>query len=60
MIRITTTLTADEIVKALHAQPREDLINTAKKLLVNHRDDTLLEEIADIVLAELERRANTR
>lgn len=59
MIRITTTLTAEEIVKALQAQPRDDLINLTKELLTNHRDSTLLEEVADIVLAELERRANS-
>lgn len=60
MIRITTTLSAEEIVKALQAQPREDLIKVTKELLINHRDDTLLEEVADMVLAELERRANNR
>ena len=59
MIRITTTLTAEEIVKALQAQPRDDLINLTKELLTNHRASTLLEEVADIVLAELERRANS-
>jgi len=59
MIRITPTLTAEEIVKALQAQPRDDLINLSKELLINHRDSTLLEEVADIVLAELERRANS-
>jgi len=58
MIRITTTLTAEEIVKALHAQPREQLLNLTKELLTTHRDSTLLEEVADLVLAELERRAN--
>lgn len=60
MIRITTTLSAEEIVKALQAQPREDLINVTKELLTNHRDATLLEEVADMILAELERRANSR
>lgn len=58
MIRITTSLSAAEIVKALQAQPREVLLEVTKNLLVTHRDSTLLEEVADMVLAELERRAS--
>ena len=58
MIRITTSLSAAEIVKALQAQPREVLLDVTKNLLITHRDSTLLEEVADMVLAELERRAS--
>lgn len=59
MIRITTSLDAKEIVKALQSQPREVLLNFTEQLLTGHQDATLLEEVADIVLAELERRASS-
>ena len=57
MIRITTSLSAKEIVTALQAQPREVLLDVTKELLTTHPDAPLLEEVADMVLAELERRA---
>ncbi len=59
MIRITTSLDTKEILQALQAQPREVLLNFTEQLLTGQQDATLLEEIADIVLAELERRASS-
>jgi len=59
MIRITTSLEAKEIVAALHAQPREQLLQFAQELLTTLPDSTMLEEVADLVLAELERRASS-
>lgn len=59
MIRITTSLAAEEIVQALHDQPRGVLLEFTKELLTNYPDATLLEEVADAVLAELERRASS-
>jgi len=57
MIRITTSLDAKEIITALHGQPRDELLQFAQELLTTLPDSTLLEEVADLVLAELERRA---
>ena len=59
MIRITTSLDSKEIIKALQSQPRDVLLDFTQELLTGYRDATLLEEVADIVLAELERRAST-
>ena len=59
MIRITTTLDAKEIVAALHAQNRATLLEFTRDLLVSNPDSTLLEEVADLLLAELERRASS-
>ena len=59
MIRITTSLDAKEIIQALQGQPREVLLDFTQELLTSYRDASLLEEVADIVLAELERRASS-
>lgn len=59
MIRITTSLEAEEIIKALQSLPRDSFLEFTRDLLVNHRDSELLEEVADMVLAELERRASS-
>lgn len=59
MIRITTSLDAQEIIRALHSQPRDTLLQFAEQLLTTCPDATLLEEVADVVLAELERRASS-
>jgi len=58
MIRIATRLESSEIIRALHAQPRDVLLEFARDLLVGYKDATLLEDLADMVLAELERRAS--
>ena len=60
MIRITTSLSARDVVTGLQAQPRDVLLEVTKELLTTHRDSSLLEEVADMVLAELERRATER
>ncbi len=57
MIQITTSLAATDIVQALQNQPREEFLRLTKDLFTTHPDSKLLEEVADLVLAELERRA---
>lgn len=59
MIRITTTLDSKEILQALQSQPRDVLLEFTEELLITYRDSSLLEEVADMVLAELERRASS-
>lgn len=58
MIRITTSLDTEVVIKALKSLPKEDFLDFTRDLLVEHRDSELLEEVADMVLAELERRAS--
>ncbi|MEM7219170.1 MAG: hypothetical protein AAF515_12455 [Pseudomonadota bacterium] len=58
MLKITTRLNTEELVAALHAQDKGELRDFAIELLVNHPDARLLEEVADRLLAELQRRAD--
>jgi len=59
MIRITTSLEAQEIMQALQSQPRQVLLEFTQQLLTTYPDSSLLEEVADRVLAELEHRASS-
>ena len=60
MIKISTRLEDNDIVTSIHAQGREQTKEFAKKLLNTHPDITLLEEMVDALLVELERRAAIR
>jgi hypothetical protein len=59
MIRLSTDVDERAIAAAVHAQGRER-VKRLVRLLVLYRDDPmLLEECADMLLEELERRAST-
>lgn len=60
MIKISTRLEDKDIVAGIHAQGREQTKSFAKELLTTHPDITLLEEMVDTLLVELERRAALR
>ena len=57
MIRITAEANEREIVAALHQMGRDRVKRFIRLLLLYRDDPILLEECADMVLAELERRA---
>ena len=57
MIRITAEANEREVVAALHQLGRDRVKRFIRLLLLYQDDPILLEECADMVLAELERRA---
>jgi hypothetical protein len=57
MIRLTTEVDDKELVAAVHAQGRERVKRFLRLLLLHRDDQLLLEECADMILEELERRA---
>jgi hypothetical protein len=58
MIRFTTQVEDRELVAAVHALGRDHVKRVVRLLLLYKDDQLLLEECADMVLAELERRAS--
>lgn len=58
MIRVTTQLDDRDLVAAVHALGRERVKRVIQMLLLFRDDQTLLEECADMILLELERRAS--
>jgi hypothetical protein len=59
MIRFTTQVEERELVAALHAQGRDRVKRFIRLMLLYKDDQALLEECADMVLEELERRASS-
>ena len=57
MIRVTTQMDDRDIVAAVHALGRERVKRLVQMLLLYRDDQALLEECADMILEELERRA---
>jgi hypothetical protein len=57
MIRVTTQLDDRDLVAAVHALGRERVKRVIQMLLLFRDDQALLEECADMILLELERRA---
>lgn len=57
MIRFTTQVEDRELVAAVHALGRDQVKRVVRMLLLYKDDQLLLEECADMVLEELERRA---
>jgi hypothetical protein len=58
MIRFTTQVEERELVAAVHALGREHVKRFIRLMLLYKDDQVLLEECADMVLEELERRAS--
>src|SRR5262245_25019010 len=58
MIRVTTQLDDRDLVAAVHALGRERVKRVIQMLLLYRDDQALLEECADMILRELERRAS--
>lgn len=58
MIRFTTQVEDRELVAAVHALGRERVKRFIRLMLLYKDDQALLEECADMVLEELERRAS--
>jgi hypothetical protein len=58
MIRFMTQVEERELVAAIHGLGREHVKRFTRMLLLYKDDQLLLEEIADMVLEELERRAS--
>ena len=59
MIRLTTQVEDRELVAAIHALGRDRVKRFVRLLLLYKDDQLLLEECADMVLEELERRASS-
>jgi hypothetical protein len=59
MIRFTTQVEDRELVAAVHALGRERVKRFIRLMLLYKDDQALLEECADMVLEELERRASS-
>jgi hypothetical protein len=59
MIRFTTQVEERELVAAIHALGRDRVKRVVRLLLLYKDDQLLLEECADMVLEELERRASS-
>lgn len=59
MVRITTEVDDRELVRAVHAMGRERVRRVIRMLLLYKDDQLLLEECADMILEELERRATS-
>lgn len=59
MVRITTEVDDRELVRAVHASGREHVRRVIRMLLLYKDDQLLLEECADMILEELERRATS-
>jgi hypothetical protein len=60
MIRLTTQVEDRELVAAIHALGRDRVKRFLRLMLLYKDDQLLLEEFADMVLEELERRASSR
>ena len=60
MIRLATQIEERELVAAIHALGRDRVKRFVRMLLLYKDDQLLLEECADMVLEELERRASER
>ncbi len=60
MIRFTTQVEERELVAAVHATGRDRVKRFIRQLLLYKDDQILLEECADMVLEELERRASPK
>ncbi len=60
MIRIVTQVDDMEIVAAVHALGRERVSRLIRLLLLYKDDQKLLEDSADMILQELERRASRK
>ena len=60
MIRLATQIEDRELVAAIHALGRDHVKRFVRMLLLYKDDQLLLEECADMVLEELERRASER
>jgi len=58
MIRIVTQVDDMEIVSAVHALGKERVSRLIRLLLLYKDDQQLLEDTADMILKELERRAS--
>ena len=59
MVRITTEVDDRELVRAVHALGRDRVRRFIRLLLLYKDDQILLEECADMILEELERRATS-
>ena len=59
MIRLTTQVEDRELVAAIHALGRDRVKRFVRLMLLYKDDQLLLEECADMVLEELERRASS-
>ncbi len=59
MVSITTEVDDRELVEALHALGRDRVQRFIRMLLLYKDDQLLLEECADMILEELERRATS-
>ena len=59
MIRLTTQVEDRELVAAIHALGRDRVKRFVRLMLLYKDDQLLLEERADMVLEELERRASS-
>jgi hypothetical protein len=59
MIRLATQVEDRELVAAIHALGRDRVKRFVRLLLLYKDDQLLLEECADMVLEELERRASS-
>jgi hypothetical protein len=60
MIRLTTQVDDRELVAAIHALGRDRVKRFLRLMLLYKDDQLLLEEFADMVLEELERRASSK
>ncbi len=60
MIRLTTQVEDRELVAAIHALGRDRVKRFLRLMLLYKDDQLLLEEFADMVLEELERRASSK
>jgi hypothetical protein len=60
MIRLATQVEDRELVAAIHALGRDRVKRFVRLLLLYKDDQLLLEECADMILEELERRASNR
>jgi hypothetical protein len=57
MIRLQTHVDEGELIAALHAEGHDHIKHFIRQLLLYENDPVLLEDCADMLLAELERRA---
>ncbi len=60
MLRLISHTDEREIIAALHALGRDHVKKFVRQLMLYEDDPLLLEECADLVLAELEQRAMRR
>jgi hypothetical protein len=57
MIRLLTHVDEGDVIAALHAEGHERIKRFVRQLLLYENDPVLLEDCADMLLEELERRA---